>query len=355
VLEHNESARLVGDGARALFENAGGIGRARQRREHPVLDRAVWDEMAALGWFGMLVPEADGGCGFTMTDTIELLEAMGAALAPEPVPLTLAAVSAIAALNSDEARALRNRIMAGHDIPFIAPLVELSVQCDRLSGRTGTHADLHLANTFLIGAQLDNESMLLAAAPGVAGFTIATVRTVDGGSAGHLLFDDVNITALRVLARGSAAETVLRDAADIARLCRAAILVGLMDRVLAITVDYLKTRVQFGVPIGSFQAVQHRAASAHVDVASSRSLVREAVRAVGTARQTRAAAAAKAYVSNAAMRVTHEAIQLHGAIGFTDEHDIGLYHRRAMALVAADGGVAAARRVWAEAHERAEI
>jgi alkylation response protein AidB-like acyl-CoA dehydrogenase len=109
------------------------------------------------------------------------------------------------------------------------------------------------------------------------------------------------------------------------------------------------------MPIGSFQALQHRAASAYVDVVSSRSLVREAVRAAGTERQTAAAAAAKTYASNAALRVTREAIQLHGAIGFTDEHDIGLYHRRAMALVAADGGVAAARTLWSRERERAEL
>lgn len=355
MLERSESGRLVGESARALLDSVGGIGRARQRREDAALDRAVWDQMATHGWFGILVPESVGGSGFAMIDTIELLEAAGALLAPEPVASTLAAISAMAALKGDEARTLRDRIMAGQAIPIIAPLAELSIEADHLRGRTDTHADIHFADTFLVGARLSGETRLLEAAPGLAGLRIVIARTVDGGSAGHLVFDDVRVPALRVIARGSAAESALRDAADIARLCRAAILVGLMDRALAITVDYLKTRVQFGAPIGSFQAVQHRAASRHVDVTSSRSLVREAARSVGTLRQTCAAAAAKAHTSNAALRVTHEAIQLHGAIGFTDEHDIGLYHRRAMALVAADGGVASARRVWAETREHAEL
>jgi alkylation response protein AidB-like acyl-CoA dehydrogenase len=130
-------------------------------------------------------------------------------------------------------------------------------------------------------------------------------------------------------------------------------LAGLAARALELTAEYLKTREQFGVPIGSFQALQHRAASMHVEVASARALVREAARAIGHPGQTRAAAAAKAYASDAALKVTREAIQLHGAIGFTDEHDIGLFHRRAMALVAADRGIAAAREAWATIGEKA--
>jgi alkylation response protein AidB-like acyl-CoA dehydrogenase len=170
--------------------------------------------------------------------------------------------------------------------------------------------------------------------------------TVDGGTIGWARFEDVNMASLRLLACGVAALNAVHCAADIERLADAAMLVGVMDRALALTVEYLGIRQQFGKPIGSFQALQHRVASCHVDVAASRAIVREAALAVGSLRQRGAAAAAFAYVSEAALRVTREAIQFHGAIGFTDEHDIGLFHRRAVALAATGGGPAAARRTW---------
>jgi alkylation response protein AidB-like acyl-CoA dehydrogenase len=218
VLERNESGHLIGDSARTLLDDAGGIGRARRRRAESVLDRAVWDQMAAHGWFGMLVPEAAGGSGFAMIDTIELLEAIGAVLAPEPVAPVLAAASALAALNSDEARALRDGIVAGQVLAFVVSPAELRINAKRLSGRTDTHANLHFADTFLVGGWLHNEMMLFSATPGLAGLSVATARTVDGGTAGHLLFDGADVSSLSVLARGSTAEKIMRDATDVTRL-----------------------------------------------------------------------------------------------------------------------------------------
>lgn len=113
----------------------------------------------------------------------------------------------------------------------------------------------------------------------------------------------------------------------------AAYLCGLMDGALRLALDYLRLRRQFGVPIGSFQALQHRAADFHVDVTATRALVREAARAFGTSRGAWAAAAAVQRAGAAALRVSQEVVQFHGAIGFADEHDAGLYLRRAMTIV----------------------
>src|SRR5690606_26281717 len=126
-----------------------------------------------------------------------------------------------------------------------------------------------------------------------------------------------------------------------------AILLGAMNAALKLAVDYLKVRKQFGVVIGTFQALQHRAASAHVRVQSSRALVIEACLAFGTPKQTLAAAMVKAHVSDAALAVVKDAVQLHGAIGFTDEHDVGLFFRRVVALAAAWGTSAESRAVIA--------
>jgi alkylation response protein AidB-like acyl-CoA dehydrogenase len=124
---------------------------------------------------------------------------------------------------------------------------------------------------------------------------------------------------------------------DPLRLGYAAELVGLMDEARRRTVVYLTVRKQFGSPIGSFQAIQHRAASLYVELLACRSLVYEAGRAYRRARQSAAALMAKARVSHASRSVLHECVQFHGAMGYVEEHDIGLYFRRGTALGAAGG------------------
>jgi alkylation response protein AidB-like acyl-CoA dehydrogenase len=314
--------------------------------------------MAGLGWFGMLAPEAEGGSGFSAPDIVDLLDALGASLAPEPVAPSLAAVAALSHSDAPEARSLRDRVVSGEVVAlvFAQPAPDsldqgVKLAGGRLNGRTGSRGGVHLGETFLVGCDADGQAALIAVPRRRSDVTVEARRTVDGGAAGCLRFDGADAYSLPVLARGAAAQAAQRDALDIERLGHAAMLAGLAARALELTVDYLKTRVQFGVPIGSFEALQHRAASMHVDVAASRALVREAARAIGHPGQTMAAAAAKAYAADAALRVTREAIQMHGAIGFTDEHDIGLYHRRALALAAEDGGVAAARAMWMDRAE----
>jgi len=124
-------------------------------------------------------------------------------------------------------------------------------------------------------------------------------------------------------------------------------LLGIMEEALSITIAYLKIREQFGRTLASFQALQHRAASMYVDSEVCRSLIFEACRAADARMAGAAAAAAKLRASEAALRVTKECIQLHGAIGFADEHDIGLYLRRAMVLAARYGDPHGLRRDYA--------
>jgi alkylation response protein AidB-like acyl-CoA dehydrogenase len=172
--------------------------------------------------------------------------------------------------------------------------------------------------------------------------------TVDGGSLGELRFEGTIVDREHILLSGAPASAAFESLADALCIGRAAQLTGLMSEALRITVEYLKTREQFGRPIGSFQALQHRAATAYIDIAASRSLLYEACRAFGTAKQGRAAAAAGARACGAALRVTQDCVQLHGAIGFADEFDIGLFLRRAIALAGAAGGEMHNRRRYAE-------
>ena len=168
--------------------------------------------------------------------------------------------------------------------------------------------------------------------------------TVDGGSVTRLRLTGVKLSDLPLLLKGGEATDAFAAARHLARLGYAALLTGLMDEALAITVQYLKDRKQFGVPIGTFQALQHRAASLYVIIKSSRALLYEAARA-GTERRTMAALAAKSYASESAMQTVKECVALHGAIGYTAEHNMSLYFRRAMALAVAGGNAVSCRKL----------
>jgi alkylation response protein AidB-like acyl-CoA dehydrogenase len=124
----------------------------------------------------------------------------------------------------------------------------------------------------------------------------------------------------------------------------AALLTGLMDEALQITVGYLKDRRQFGIPIGAFQALQHRAASLYVIIKSTRALLYEAAKA-GVERRRVAALGAKAYAAKAAIQTVQECVALHGAIGYTEEYKMSLFFRRAMALAVAGGDVVSCRKL----------
>jgi alkylation response protein AidB-like acyl-CoA dehydrogenase len=179
------------------------------------------------------------------------------------------------------------------------------------------------ADAFLV-CTASGMALVDAHAPGV---TIESAATQDGGSFGTISFDN------------AAAEPVPGDPADVieeATLATAATLLGVMESCFALTLDYLRTRKQFGKPIGSFQALQHRAADLKLQIALSRASIEAAAGTLdsGASIQARrvAVSRAKARSTDAAMLVTRQSIQLHGGIGYTDEYDAGLYLRRVMVL-----------------------
>jgi alkylation response protein AidB-like acyl-CoA dehydrogenase len=176
------------------------------------------------------------------------------------------------------------------------------------------------ADAFLV-ATADGLALVARDAPGV---TLSTETTQDGGNFGTLTLQD---------APGMPVAGDLAPALEEAALATAAYLLGVMDRAFAITLDYLKTRQQFGRPIGAFQALQHRAADLRIQIALTRASVEAAAATLDGAppalRQA-AVSRAKARAAEAAMLVTRQCIQLHGGIGYTDEYDIGLFLRKAM-------------------------
>jgi alkylation response protein AidB-like acyl-CoA dehydrogenase len=175
---------------------------------------------------------------------------------------------------------------------------------------------------------------------------------VDGGFMGTLSLVDVSVANDRRIAAPGFAEALLREQLDRATLAAAGEMLGVVRKCFAMTLDYLKQREQFGRPIGSFQSLQHRAADLKIQIELTAASVAAACRASPDSNDPRTRTArvsrAKARASDVGLAMGREAIQLHGAIGYTDEYDVGLYVKRAMVLSAWLGNAARHRRRYAK-------
>ena len=332
-----ENLRLIRDSA-AAFAPRGDLRRGRALRfTDPGFDPAVLRQMGEMGWLGLRVPEAQGGAGLGMAEFCVVAEEMGAALAPEP----LIACATSAALRPDPA------VLAGETfVPLawqerpdaLGAAPETVFAGGQVTGRKLFVPAAAAASAFIVttGAGL---AVVQREAPGVS---VDTARLQDGGQVAAVRFDGAPATAFE-------ADPV--DALEDATLATAAMLLGVMEQAFAITLDFLRTRQQFGKPIGSFQALQHKAADLKLQVELTRASVEAAAATVdsGAALHARQAAVsrAKARAATAAMLVTRQAIQLHGGVGYTDEYDVGLYLRRAMVLSNQFGSAAAHRARFA--------
>lgn len=330
-------------------------------------DRAVWKKMAELGWLGILVPEQHGGLGLGLTEMAIVARGLARGLAPEP--LAGAAVLAATALGAADNEALKReqlpQLVAGQVLAALAwqedagALDPAAIRASvtpfeggyKLNGVKRFVAGSAQADAFLVTARAADGIVLLWLPRGTAGTRLELAILADGRAFGTLKLDDALVPKAHVAASGAAAAAALSLAFDHANAIAAAELAGVMDRALEMSLDYLKTRVQFGKPIGSFQALQHRAVDLHIHREVANAVLEESLAALDLrpAAAARAAAASrvKARCADAALKITRETIQLHGAIGFTDDYDAGLYLKRAMTLAAWLGGATWHRRRYA--------
>jgi alkylation response protein AidB-like acyl-CoA dehydrogenase len=322
-----ESVRLIRDSAAGLAPRTGDLRRIRALRfEDPGFDRAVWKQMCEMGWPGLRLAEDAGGSALGMAEYCAIAEEMGAALAPEPLIQVAMAARALAATPHISA------ILAGERI--VIPAWQERANTLDIAGDTTTAGGRANGRKLFIPQAAGADAFLVSSRDGLAlverdapGVELAIERTQDGGNFGTLTLTDAPCTPVA----GD-----LLAAQEEATLATAAYLLGVMDRVFAMTVDYLKTRVQFGKPIGSFQALQHRAADLKIQVSLARASVESVAVALdsGLSGPARLAAIsrAKARASESGMLVCRQAIQLHGGIGYTDEADPGLFLRKTMVL-----------------------
>jgi alkylation response protein AidB-like acyl-CoA dehydrogenase len=330
-------------------------------------ERAAWQKMAELGWLGILVPERYGGLGLGLAEMAIVARGLARALVPEPLTATavLAATALAAAENEPLKREQLPRLAAGDVLPALA-WQEQAGELDpaaietratpfeggfKLNGVKRFIAGAAQADAFIVSARAAGGVVLLWLPRDAAGAQLELEPLADGRSFGTLRLDDALVPRSGVAASGAAALEALGRAFDHGCAIAGAELAGVMERSLEMSLDYLKTRVQFGKPIGSFQALQHRAVDLHIHQELASAVLEEALGVLdrGPAAPARAAAASrvKARCADAAARITREAIQLHGAIGFTDEFDAGLYLKRALVLTAWLGSASWHRRRYA--------
>lgn len=316
-------------------------------------DAKLWEGMAGLGWQGLILPEQYGGAGLDFVDLVVVLEEMGRVVMPGPF-LSSAVYAAVTLLEGgNEAQKARYlpAIAAGRLIATVA-LLEPSGRWDadgiqaiaipegsgyRLDGTKLFVPDGHLADLLLVAARRPASSgregiSLFCVDAQAEGIRATPLKTMDQTrKLAELKLGGVRVPAEALLgAEGEGWRTIER-LSDRAKVALCAESCGGAQRVLEMSVEYAKVREQFGRPIGSFQAIQHKCANMMVQVESSKSATYYAAWAVASdaADASLAAAMAKAYCSDAYRVVAGEGIQIHGGIGFTWEHDMHIYFKRA--------------------------
>jgi alkylation response protein AidB-like acyl-CoA dehydrogenase len=313
----------------------------------------LWKKMADLGWMGLILPEDYGGSGLDFVDLIVVLEEMGRLVLPGPFfsTVVLGSVALLEGGSDALKRALLPKLATGDLKVTLAQLepsgrwdadgIQLAAKADGggfvLSGTKLFVPDAHVADQMVVAARTpgskgaDGISLFLvdARAPGI---TTTQLKTMDQTrSLGEVVLKDVRVPADRVLGTVGGGWALLDRVIDRGKVGLCAEMCGGAQRVLEMSVDYAKVREQFGKPIGSFQAIQHKCANMLVEVESSKSVTYYAAWAVANdvAEAPLAAAMAKAYCSDAYRHVSGEGIQIHGGIGFTWEHDMHIYFKRA--------------------------
>ncbi len=343
----------------------------QRKRRTPGGDRAYWQEIAAVGWLGMSVPEALGGLGLGWHAMAAVLEEAGRAQLPEPLVgagvLSTALLACITPAGDAAIRdAMLQALCAGEKVVGLAwQETEGQLEAGESAGAFGVtftaREGAYVLNGekrhvvpgadvdgWLVTADGETGSALFYLPAGTPGVTVQTHERADGSPACHLTIESAVVGGEALLAREGVLDAV-DEALDYGRLMQSAELVGIARQVLADSVAYLNTRKQFGQTLSSFQALQHRLVDATLQVELASNSLLDALNALAAApgevkARKAAASRVKARAARAGIDAARLAIQLHGAIGYTDECDVSLYFRSALHLAAWLGNATAHRQ-----------
>ncbi|HIO33571.1 MAG TPA: acyl-CoA dehydrogenase [Gammaproteobacteria bacterium] len=349
-----DEQNMLRDAARGFLQASAPIDQLRRLRDEASsdgYDRDTWKSMAEMGWSGVLIPEDHGGVAMGHVAAGVIAEEMGRTLTASPF-LSTAVMGAIAVAgygSASQREQWLSKIADGttnvavavdEDRSHSPGLVTTSAQASdrgfRISGGKSFVADGHVADLILVSARSsggvrdENGISLFLVPRDCAGLTIERQMMVDSRNSATVQFDGVEVDFDALVGEAGAGYAVLEHVLDAGRACLAAEMLGSAQECLAQTIDYLSTRRQFDRTIGSFQALQHRAAHLFTEIEIGRSAVMRALQALDAASKDRQliVSVAKSKVGRVAQLAAQEAIQMHGGIGMTDEFNIGFFLKR---------------------------
>ena len=357
-LIHSNEQLMLKDSAQKFFKEKSPLSQIRYLRDSNDIkgfDASVWSELSEMGFTSVLVPEHLGGMGMGHVEAGIISEQIGHQLTAVPfLSTSIAAIAAICHAGTDlqkkkwlpkfiSAKAIGT--LAVDEQPKHQPeLISLEVIANEfgfvLNGSKTFVLDGHVADVFVVAARRagdpgDKEGITLFLVDSdTPGITVERTLMVDYHNAARVTFNDVKVVTDRVLGNVDEGWQPLTVALDAARICAASELLGLADEAFARTIEYLKTRKQFGRLIGEFQALQHRMSQLYCELEITRSAIIFAQKQLDSFPETSSwdVSVAKARAGLTANLAVQEAIQMHGGIGMTDEFDIGFFMKRARVL-----------------------
>lgn len=350
----NDEQTMLRESAQQFVAEAAPVSHMRALRDAndaTGFSRDLWKQFAEMGFTGILIPEADGGLGLGHVEAGVVLEEIGRNLSPSPFLTT--AVAAVAALKgSGQRERWFPGILSGETVAALAiderakhgdavgMKAERSGNGFRLTGAKQFVAHGHVADLLIVAARTagspeDADGVTLFAVPkDAAGLTADPQRLADASLAARMRFESVEVDSDAVIGEVDGGRTVLNALLNAGRTGAAAEMLGVGSGAMDMTVQYLKERKQFGTQIGSFQALQHRAAHLYSELEVARAAVLKAQQLLdaGDAKAESAVSVAKAMAGMASSLAVREGVQMHGGIGMTDEYDIGFYMKRERVL-----------------------
>ncbi len=345
----NEDEKLLQESAEGFFIDKSPVKNLRalrDNRDETGFDKGLWQEMADMGFTGVLIDEDHGGVDMGFMAAGLIAEHMGRNLAASPFIST--SVLAVTALNTagsrEQKQAWLPEIASGkalialavdegrkHAPGKIEMTAERSGNGFKLNGSKAMVIDGHVADRLIVAAKTsENKLTLFLLDPKTKGVDIERTIMIDSRNAARVEFKDVNVTADAVLGEVDGGNDVLKSILTAGRAVISAELYGVSDAAFKITTDYIRERKQFGTEIGRFQALQHRSSHLYTELEIAKSAVLASLTALdaGDVNAEKYVKMTKAKVGQVAKLAGLEGVQMHGGVGMTDEYDIGLYLKR---------------------------
>lgn len=361
----DELQQMLRDSAVSYLGTAGGADHFRKVRSGDSgFDAAVWTQMGELGWTGILLPEAVGGSEMGLGGVLTLAEELGRAIAPEPfIASAVIAATVLAASQTDVASTLGCALALGQRSVTLAwqeqrgtigiPAFDTRLDGMRLTGTKRYVPAWHADTALLVVATDGTETIVVAVDPAAPGVVVHPARQTDGTFSADIDFNNVTIDEDAVLLRGEAADLAVDLAIARGTVALSAQLEGLAGALWHMTLDYMRQRSQFGSNLSDFQALRHRMVDLYSEIELAGASWRSAAKQLeeGTTWGS-TLHAAKARCSQVAQDMGRWAIQYHGAFGYTDEADVGLYVHSGLRWSTWLGNAASHRREALAAHRR---